>query len=105
MAPRTAWRLIAAGVLLGLGTAAWLANRRPTIEPGADAQRWTPGTRVRWVDESLGWPCEGEWVEVRAGDEGVVVLDDSPTEFCVSFPATGPFCTSRSWVERLHERH
>lgn len=40
----------------------------------------------------------GELLEVRAGDEGEVVLDDSPIEFCVSFPATGAFCTPRSAV-------
>lgn len=54
---------------------------------------------MRWVDEPyVEDRGGGERREVRAGDEGTVVVDDSPIEFCVTFPATGAFCPPRSSV-------
>ena len=90
--------------------AAWLARRWQPQERWPEGQRWPAGSRVRWVVEPyVEHGPSGERLEVRVGDEGTVVVDDSPIEFCVTFPATGAFCPPRSSVVLLeraagHER-
>lgn len=86
--------LSAAGV-----AGAWFAMRgQPQVLLPAE-QGWPAGSRVRWVDEPyVEQRGGGERCEVRRGDQGTVVMDDSPTEFCVTFPATGASCPPRSSV-------
>lgn len=66
-------------------------------QASSEPPRWPDGSRVRWIGEPyVEHGPHGERLEVRAGDEGTVVFDDSPIEFCVTFPATGAFCPPRS---------
>jgi hypothetical protein len=87
---------------------ALLVRRWQPQEIWPEEQRWPAGSRVCWVDEPyLAEGPSGERLEVRIGDEGTVVVDDSPIEFCVTFLATCAFCTPRSSVvliERAAER-
>lgn len=95
-------------VLVAGVVAAWLARLWRPLELWPEEQRWPPGSLVRWIDEPyVEQGPNDERLEVRAGDDGVVFLDSSPIDFCVSFPATGAFCTPRSSValiERAAER-
>ena len=84
---------------------AWFAMRRqpevllPAEQGRVEEQGWPAGSCVRWVDEPyVEQRGGGERCEVRRGDEGTVLMDDSPTEFLVTFPATGAFCPPRSSV-------
>ena len=68
-----------------------------------EEQRWPSDTRVRWAGRPyVERGPNGERLEVRAGDEGVVVTDHSPISFCVSFLEDElTFCTSRSSVRLI----
>ena len=78
---------------------AWLIGRWQPAERWPEEQRWPPGSRVRWVDEPfMEEGPNGERLWVRPGDEGVVVADDSPISFCVSFPEVLTFVAHRSSV-------
>ena len=86
--------VVVAGVVAG-----WLVRRGQPQERWPDDQRWPSGSRVRWVDEPFGMEGpNGEQLWVRPGDEGIVVDDDSPISFCVSFPDALTFVTPRSSV-------
>jgi len=86
-------------VVIAGAVAGWLARRWQPRELWPDDQRWPPGSRVRWVDEPfLDEGPNGEQLWVRPGDEGIVIDDDSPISFCVSFPDALTFCTPRSSV-------
>jgi hypothetical protein len=64
------------------------------------ARRWPSGAIVRWVRPPYRHTLpDREVQEVRAGDLGRVVCDDSPIEFVVTFEAVGAFCPPRDAVE------
>lgn len=102
--------LLVAGMVGAVLVRRWQSQALSPEEPGSEEQSWPAGSRVRWVDEPyVEEGPSGEQLEVCVGDEGTVVIDDSPTEFCVTFSATGAFCPPRSSVvliERAteHER-
>ena len=78
---------------------AWLIRRWRPAELWPEEQRWPPGSLVRWVDEPFADEGpNGEQLWVRPGDEGIVVADDSPISFCVSFPDAVTFVAPRSSV-------
>lgn len=100
MTPRVRRFLTGMCVVLTAGAGgAWLIGRWRPAEVWPEEQRWPSGSRVRWVDEPyVDEGPNGERLEVRAGDEGVVVADDSPISFVVSFPQALTFGAPRSSV-------
>jgi hypothetical protein len=95
---------VACAMLAVVAGGAWLVGRWRPAELWPEEQRWPAGSRVRWVDEPyVDVGPNGRRLEVRAGDEGVVVVDDSPTSFVVSFPEALTFGAPRSSVTLIDE--